>query len=162
MTLVTKKFTRYIFLIILLLWTALILSFSFASGEVSTNQSNFVSDLIVRFLSLFAINFGPNGLSELNVWVRKLIGHFGLFAVDGFLAWMTVRTCFLQKPMKPFLWVMLFGLGVAVLSEIAQLFTPGRAGMAEDVAIDVVGFVFGSLMGIAFERLLPRKRMHHD
>ena len=34
--------------------------------------------------------------------------------------------------------------------------------MAEDVAIDVVGFVFGSLMGIAFERLLPRKRMHHD
>ncbi len=162
MTLVNKKIFPYLFLTFLILWTSLILVFSFASGEVSTDQSNFVSNLIVRFLSLFGVNFGTNGLGELNVWVRKLIGHFGLFVVDGFLAVITLKAFLLQKPLKQFLWVMFFGVGVAVLSEIAQLFTPGRAGMALDVAIDVVGFLFGALIGFALEQLLPQKRKSHD
>lgn len=162
MTLLNKKIVSYLFLTFLILWTSLILVFSFATGEVSTDQSNFVSDLIVRFLHLFGVSFGTNGLAELNVWVRKLIGHFGLFAVDGFLAMMTLKAFLFRKPIKQFLWVMLFGVGVAILSEIAQLFTPGRAGMALDVAIDVVGFLFGALMGFAIEHLLPPKRKSHE
>ena len=161
MTVKSTKTVSYVFLSILTFWTLMILAFSFTNGTVSTGQSNFVSEIIVRVLNVFGVTLSTGNLNELHVWVRKLIGHFGLFAIDGFLSLMTFNSFFKQKPLKQGLWVMLVGLTLAAISEIAQLFTPDRAGLFADALIDLLGFAFGVLftMGIA-QRWVERPMKH--
>lgn len=139
----SNKIKTYVFLSIWGLWTMMILALSFTNGEVSSEQSNFVSEIIVRVLNLFGITLSTGMVTELNVWVRKLIGHFGLFAIDGFLSLMVFNSFWKLKPLKQGLWVMLAGFILAALSEIAQLFTPNRAGLIGDAVIDLLGFAFG-------------------
>ncbi len=144
----TVKFSKnfFLFLVPLVLWTSLILLLSFSSGTQSTEQSNFVSDIILKVLNLANVNLSDLMVSELHFWVRKLIGHFGMFAVDGFLAYFSLFFGTKAKSWRLFFMAISFGTLVAAFSEIAQLFTPDRAGLLLDAMIDLVGFAVGSLV----------------
>ncbi len=137
-----------LFLISLILWTSLILLFSFSTGTQSTEQSNFVSNIILKILDLADITLSDLMINELHLWVRKLIGHFGMFLVDGFLAYFALFFGVKKKTIHLFLLTVGFGIFVAAFSEVAQLFTPDRAGLFLDVVIDLIGFSIGSLAAL--------------
>ena len=73
--------------------------------------------------------------------VRKAIGHFGAFAVFGFLGAMT-WFLFLRKKLFPVGVVANFGFGFGLswLTEYIQKFTPGRTSTWSDVWLDFDGF----------------------
>ena len=84
--------------------------------------------------------------------IRKIIGHFALFGIDGIITYLFFY--FLNKEVKlpkPYLYLifaLLVGIIIPVLTEVIQLFVPGRVGDFVDVFIDIGGFVlFG---GVAF------------
>lgn len=151
----------YFFLIGLILWTALILILSFSTGQQSTEQSNFISQIILNVFNFLRIPLQDHVVNELHVWVRKLIGHFGMFAIDGFFAYMTFRMGWLKKSWQRFLFTMMFGLTVAALTETAQLFVPERAGLVVDALIDLLGFALGCLTGWSIALVDAGAKKHH-
>lgn len=74
--------------------------------------------------------------------VRKTIGHFGAFAVFGFLGAMTWFLWLRGKYLFPVGVVANFGLGfgLAWLTEYIQAFVPGRTSTWSDIWLDFNGF----------------------
>ena len=73
--------------------------------------------------------------------VRKGIGHFGAFLVLGIASTLTWLLFFGKKKMffsVPLNFVL--GFGVATLTEIIQLYVPGRYGSMDDIMLDFSGF----------------------
>ena len=84
--------------------------------------------------------------------VRKAIGHFGAFAVFGFLGAMTWFLWLRGKKLFPVGVVANFGIGfgLAWLTEYIQKFVPGRSSTWSDIWLDFSGFaiVAGVTTGI--------------
>lgn len=77
--------------------------------------------------------------------VRKSIGHFGAFLVLGIFSSLTYLLYFDSKKWKFTLTInYLQGIGLAFLTELIQLFVPGRVGSLTDVLIDSAGFIISS------------------
>lgn len=77
--------------------------------------------------------------------VRKSIGHFGAFLVLGIFSSLTYILYFDSKKWKFTLPInYLQGIGLAFLTELIQLFVPGRVGSLTDVLIDSAGFIISS------------------
>lgn len=77
--------------------------------------------------------------------VRKSIGHFGAFLVLGIFSSLTYLLYFDSKKWKFTLIInYLQGIGLAFLTELIQLFVPGRVGSLTDVLIDSTGFIISS------------------
>ena len=77
--------------------------------------------------------------------VRKSIGHFGAFLVLGIFSSLTYILYFDSKKWKFTLPInYLQGIGLAFLTELIQLFVPGRVGSLTDVLIDSTGFIISS------------------
>ena len=126
---------------------------SFITGDASTAESNAVISTAVNVIN----NISPGTVSSNNFesfvrFIRKLFGHFGLFAISGLLT--TWALYFFLKDGKHghFLDIsgisFLDGLVVAWLSELIQLFIPGRSGSSVDVLIDLLGYLIGVLLVI--------------
>lgn len=124
------KSKKRLYITLLVLNVALIWGNSLLPGEISTAVSNWVKNLLSRFLPL-----GGSGGGGL---IRKL-GHFTEFACLGFLS-----GCLAGKR-KWFLSV-LGCLAVACVDETIQRFVPGRCASVRDVAIDFSGVIFGMLL----------------
>lgn len=102
-------------------------------------------------VSLFA-NFG--------MFVRKIIGHFLLFAALG-LGWSTIFMLGLKKKWLGLVLALVLSLGLAITSECLQLpaVTTGRYASWTDVGIDFVGSLLGicvTLLAFLIYRLLQR------
>ena len=90
-------------------------------------------------------NFVQN-VTEFMKTIRKLVGHFGAFAVLGIFSTLTYFM-FLRKKLFPVGVVVNFGssFGFAALTEYIQTLTPGRAGRFADVMIDFYGFLVSAV-----------------
>lgn len=97
----------------------------------------------------------PETITEVNMpdfstFIRKAIGHYGLFGLDGIfttlsLLFLSLETTFLSKYKG--LWVsLIIGIFIAFLTEFIQLFTPGRSGEVTDALIDSAGFLTSFLI----------------
>lgn len=79
--------------------------------------------------------------------VRKSIGHFGAFFVAGifstifFLLKFDKKKWFFSVPVN-----LVQGFALAGLTEIIQIFVPGRYGTMQDVGIDFLGFFLSALL----------------
>ena len=126
--------------------TAVILVFSGFNGEISSSQSGFVVNVLTSILRFFGIVLNDAQLETFAYLVRKLIGHFLIFVLDGLFAYFAYHNL-LEIKSK---WLMIIisvatGFFVAGLSELIQFFTSGRSGNLIDVGIDL----FGALVGVA-------------
>ena len=84
--------------------------------------------------------------------IRKMIGHFSLFALDGVITYLYFYYLDKDKEFKR-RWIYLvpaFAIGVilAVVTESLQLIIPGRVGDIVDILIDIGGYLVGS--GVTF------------
>lgn len=80
--------------------------------------------------------------NELQLLVRKSLGHFGLFAVTAVFASIFICLTF-EKQIHQFIGLgvsMVTGFALAGFSELIQLYTPGRCGAWKDVGIDTAGY----------------------
>ena len=136
----TKKLLfRIITTSLLVLTVAFILSNSLKTATESSAQSGKVQAFLQNTVNVLLPNNPPTVTSS---FVRKT-AHFCEFALLGFVAFFTYIS---YTDNKKFLFtVLLFGLLIAILDEIIQLFVSGRAGQVTDVLLDFSGHFFGSV-----------------
>ena len=89
--------------------------------------------------------------------VRKMIGHFGAFLITGICS--TLFYLLLVKEKKQHLIFVpvnfVQGFLLAGLTELIQLFVPGRSGLFSDVRIDYIGFLFSAVTITLLYFLIP-------
>ena len=89
--------------------------------------------------------------------LRKGLGHFGAFLITGICS--TLFYLFLAKRRKQHLYLVpinfVQGFALAGLTELIQLFVPGRCGAFSDVRIDYIGFLFSSVSITLLFFLIP-------
>ena len=132
--------------ILLIATTLVIWSFSLTPAKQSSEQSGFIRDLLMRLL-------GNGAFAELfftYIPVRKL-AHFTEYCVLGG-EWAGYGL--LKK--KKYLYAC--GLPVAVIDELLQFLSPGRAPAVKDVLIDTAGFLCGCILVWAAAALWHKRR----
>ena len=132
-------------------------------GEASAAESDSISKAeadIINTVSPGTIT--PESFPTFAFFNRKLLGHFLAFTLDSVFA--TIAIYYFLIPRKwykfYFIYLISFGFGfiVAAISEIMQLFTPGRTGAFSDVLIDMGGYLLGLV--IIFLILFFAKKHH--
>lgn len=122
---------------------------------LDASQSTEASSGIVNLLENIVNTIAPGTVTAENYGsftniVRKLFGHFGLFAVSGLLSSLAIYLAF--NPMKWSKYYLLiimslgFGLLMGITTELIQLNVPGRSGEFRDVLIDFSGYLLGFLI----------------
>lgn len=164
-----SRFTLAAEKIWLLLWVLLIFGHSLTPAELSSKESGWVMDVVLKILHAM----GNDGQWLTGHIVRKS-AHFLEYAVFGFLLIQNFRCVWkssewkIGQPhrgkMEMFIPVAFAVFIVPFCDETIQLFTPGRAGMLEDVWLDISGAVCGILLreasGSMASRLIRRRRPH--
>ncbi|MDD4211817.1 MAG: VanZ family protein [Bacilli bacterium] len=122
------------------LWIAFIFFNSLQSGVVSSATSGRVAQLIISFLEWLGMEPNPETVS---LFVRKG-AHVGEFFI---LASLLV---FQEIPNAPtqfnrFVRIFIYTLTVAIADEVIQTAIPGRAGLIDDVGIDMIGATIAAL-----------------
>ena len=128
-------------------------TFSIKGKSVGTTQVKMILDNgVERYEKVFSIKVLPNyGISalenvDMGLVVGKGIGHFALFMVLAFFAvYMSIYMDF-KEPLPLFAFLLLCGLGVALLTEGIQFFFPLRMPSMGDIIVDMGGFLFGILL----------------
>lgn len=142
--------TRTIYLLLTLLWVAVIFSFSLqpaaTSSQVSRGVGHWIVDTFVPFLSKRLETMPVEQLELLHTLLRKA-GHFSEYFILGILAMLTVSQTKLRYGK---LSALVFCVLVAAVDETIQLFVSGRSGQVTDVVLDSAGALFGIalLMGV--------------
>ena len=95
-------------------------------------------------------------------FIRKMIGHFSLFGLDGvvtflYFYYLDIDTKHKYKYLLFFLSIAL-GILLAVITESLQLIIPGRYGDIIDTLIDIGGYIFGFVIALLVTLLVGRKR----
>ena len=122
------------------------------NGDRSTESSGFVVELFKSLINIFSKNaINENNIGTFTQVIRKLIGHFGLFAVDGLISsWaIYLSSAYIKKYKQLYgllfsLFSLFFGLFIAGLTEVIQSFIPSRSGEIVDVLIDFSGYLLGT------------------
>lgn len=85
-------------------------------------------------------------LNNLSKFVAKILGHMTLFVALGFLSMNMLRFFgSIYRGVDRFVIYLLTGIPSAALTEFIQLYMPGRSGRFEDVLIDMLGFILGTV-----------------
>ena len=142
-------------IVYVVLWMALIFSFSAFSSDDSSQQSGRAVQLvlwIVRSLSGEKMATALAG-AEIEFFIRK-VAHFTEYAILGVLV---ARALMLNGVWHPLLALEICA-AYAGLDEFHQFFVPGRSMELRDVCIDSCGAVFGILMYRLGRMALKRER----
>lgn len=123
-----KKFRFW--LILSVIWIAIIFAHSAMPAEVSRQESLGILAWLTRFLP------------QLSHHTLRKLGHMAEFAVLGIF----LTGCFWRYRDFRFRKPMLCCLTVAFLDETLQLFVSGRSGEVRDIWIDLGGALCGTLL----------------
>lgn len=130
--------------------TVMIMIFVFSSqnGEASSEQSNFIGELIVNALGIEV----PDGKTASDVYIIfgfniRNCAHIFLYAMLGLTSFLFAASLFrLKDKRKGFglLYIALSALAIsfvyACLDELHQYFIGGRTASWRDIGIDAIGF----------------------
>lgn len=151
---------RYIIIsfIFLIFWVGVILFFGTRNPEESSNQTNFVYNVIKSIDNVFDFS-DTKWFREIEVFLKKLwlrdqyadsialirkSAHFGIYFILGLFSWLFGYLC-----SKKFLIGTLLGISlpalIAVIDEYSQEFV-GRGPSLYDVLIDISGAVFANII----------------
>ena len=139
-----KKILPFVYLTGFVSVSSLIVLFALAPADVSSEQSGFLVDTLVTMFSWFDYVPSEAALGTISLLVRKLIGHVGMFLVDGALAYLTFHSFLSKIEVKWRLSIsIVIMLVLAISSESLQFVASGRAPMVEDGILDMAGAMFG-------------------
>ena len=116
------------------------------------SQSGAASKGVVDFIENIINSIKPNTINEGNYdafsnFIRKAIGHFGLFVVSGLFSSLSIHYWLKDLKWYRFYYGIIisfaFGFLLASITEIIQLNVPNRSGEFTDVLIDSSGYLLG-------------------
>lgn len=118
-------------------------------GAASAQESGRVARFLAHIINFFAHDaINESNFDNFAYVIRKLIGHFGLFAVDGVASTYAFHLFSKETKFKCVYYTigasLVFGLLIASISEIIQIFTPDRFGSWGDIGIDFAGYFLGT------------------
>lgn len=135
---------RLPFIVATILATLFIFNNSIQSAEVSSGESGVIVDFILNLLSKVGLWINRDALMT---FVRKS-AHIAEFMLQGIL----LANCFEMQYKRRIIYILFFGLMTACIDEYIQLFSPGRAGMVQDIFIDFAGTVSGTVIaGLSYK-----------
>lgn len=117
------------------------------------------------YIDLEVINNGAinNGnYQSFSSFIRKSIGHFLLFAVNGVFSFLFIY--YFMKDMEGAKkWLIItvalcLGLCLASISELIQFFVPSRSGSVLDVLVDFGGFILGAIVTYLIIYLIDKRK----
>ena len=95
-------------------------------------------------------------------FIRKAIGHFTLFGLNGVITFFYFYFLNMERKFKrSWLYLVLtasVGILIASITEIIQLSIPGRAGDVIDVLLDVAGFIVAASICYLIIYLINKNR----
>lgn len=155
-----RKILFYIFLVLSIATNILIIVESSIGGSGSASQSSSLSDWFMKILE--AIGITITDVETFRYVFRKLVGHFLLFAFSGlFTSLANIMNDYLMNKFKwkNILFSLAIGVVIAIISELIQVFVPGRFGTFTDVFIDISGFIaFGGITFLLYFLIKRRKK----
>lgn len=131
----------------MLLWMFLIFLMSSFDATESTNQSNFIVNIITDIFKI-------ENIEVLSFIIRKL-AHFTEYLILGFL---TINMLNKNDISKKYLLSILICVIYATSDEIHQIFVPGRACQIRDILIDSIG----SITGVYLYKLINTKILKNN
>ena len=148
---------KVIKLILIVLWMALIFSFSSDNADTSTEKSDGVIIKVSEiFLNKELTQIEKKELTSKYIVLVRKSAHFTLYFILGVLVFIFVKD-FTFCSYKTVLISVLVVLLYSISDEVHQLFVPGRSGEIFDVFIDTMGgFISCNLLYLIFRR----KRLH--
>lgn len=134
---------KRITLILLIIVNLFIWINSLMPGNVSSEQSNFIVNLIYPlFKNILTKN-------DLSFYIRKL-AHLTEFLILGLLLSYYLT---LKNVKYKYIITLIYGIIVAIIDETIQYFIPNRTCQITDVLIDSVGVIIGLLIYILYNKL---------
>lgn len=115
-------------------------------------------------LKIVALPFiNDQNFSNFQMLVRKALGHFTLFFVNGVFGFLTFYL-FLKdnKLIQIIIGSLSVGLFFASVSELIQRFVPGRAGTFTDVLINFSGYLVATLLLLLITYLVLKRKAKKD
>lgn len=128
---------------------------SLQSANISSKQSGFVTDIIVKIVLFFKSDWIID-YDIVNNIVRKVIGHFGysgLIGVFGFLSWYFLRL----KISESMIINLIVGILIAGVGEILQLIPNDRGPSFGDFLINYMGYFIGVILILLIVKLIVKK-----
>lgn len=144
------KILRIFLIILIVLWTLLIFSFSSQDGGESSGLSRMVVEFFVK---------DPELVDKIEPYARK-IAHFSEYGLGGIL-FISLFSTYDWSDRRKIITSISLGVWYAIMDEVHQLMVPGRSGALKDVYIDSLGFstgVIGTLIIIKIFEILKEKR----
>lgn len=138
---------RYFKLFLLILWMALIFYLSNQPASISSNTSNFVSDILFR---LFFNQFFNQAdfIERYAPFIRKL-AHFSEFMILAFLVYINLKEYKVKNILR---YTFIISALYAISDEIHQLFVLNRHCSIYDMLIDIAGVILAILLIHLFKR----------
>ena len=154
---------KWIFFTLMLVVNAFIIYQSCLPKASSRNWSDAVID-VIKVITDGSVDSStpitPN--MSWGSFIRKAIGHFGLFAIDGVVTFLYFHFLYLDKKFTNrnlYIYIAaVLGIIVAVVTELLQLVIPGRYGDVIDILIDIGGYVVGVVITFFIVYLVNRQK----
>lgn len=127
-------------LLLVILWMIFIFVMSSFDATSSSNQSNFIVDIITSIINIKD--------TELLSFIIRKLAHFTEYFILGLLV-----INFIIRYDKKIIIAILLCIIYATSDEIHQIFVPGRSCQITDIMIDSLG----SIMGIYLCKLIIKK-----
>ena len=140
------KRNKIISIILLVLWLSLIFFFSNQNGELSSNSSSFVVNLVNEFLQIFNPKIDIS-IYPVTVFIIRKLAHMFLYFI---LYLLTYYVMYQFNIKKRFILSLLFCIFYAGADEVHQLFINERSGQIADVLVDTLG----SIIAIIFLKII--------
>ena len=121
---------KHINILLVLIWMAFIFTMSSFNATESSNQSNFIVNIIVNI-------FNINNIELVSIIIRKL-AHFTEYLILGLLTYNLIN----NHNKKTYIAIIICIL-YAISDEIHQIFVPGRSCQILDMTIDSIGSITG-------------------
>lgn len=149
------KIKSAVFCLLTLLWMTIIFMFSAKNADDSTEQSSFVTNILMNIFSNVYRNSDLSDkmqiIESMSFAIRKA-AHFSIYSVLGLLSFLSVYYLTKFSNKTPFISLLICFI-YACSDEMHQLFVPGRSGQLRDVFIDFSGALLMTLIILAVRKI---------
>ena len=156
---IMKMIVRFILIVIILMITSTIFSFSNQDAEKSSGTSSRVAEILIKLQPKYK-NITDSEKKELiekyQTPVRKF-AHFSIYTILGMS--IVGLTCTYEiSNRKREVITIIAGALYAMSDEIHQTFIQGRSGQVTDVLLDTFGVIVGTILVLGIIKILKNKR----
>ena len=156
---IMKMIVRFILMVIILMITSTIFSFSNQDAEESSGASSRVAEILIKLQPKYK-NITDSEKKELiekyQTPVRKF-AHFSIYTILGMS--IVGLTCTYEiSNRKREVITIIAGALYAMSDEIHQTFIQGRSGQVTDVLLDTFGVIVGTILVLGIIKILKNKR----